>query len=285
MPAGQELKLGQSESPCGMNTSSQELVPPMRWFWVFLSIGSMWVLMALGPLTLLVPFVCVFLIVNALQSKRSRPLLAVGLSPMVVLFVSGIMSWFSTRPSFQFFGLPTPEAYNLKSETRCYARSSGCLVDGGEMIRQGPHNLGLTLMCAAFGWPPKTYHGFYPSQEQANKLTEDMVAIPLKDFEEGLLRLPAGQIEVGEHQAHRMLLDANTLPGDGTSNGNISVRAQVFEGDCLAIRVTNDNPDMATDLFYLFDRTTRRAFARYQYGSRSSNPPFFAGNMDEVFTD
>ncbi|MDP1592214.1 MAG: hypothetical protein Q8M07_30920, partial [Prosthecobacter sp.] len=214
-----------------------------------------------------------------------RPLLGVGFSPMIVLFAGGIMNWFSALPAFQFFGLPRAEAYNLKPETRCYARSSGCLVDGGEMIRQGPHNLGLTLMCAVVGWPPKTYHGFYPSQEQADKLTEEMVAIPLKDFEEGMLRLPAGQIKVGEYQAHRMLLDANTFPWDETSNGKISVRAQVFEGDCLAIRVINDNPEMTTDLIYLFDRATRRAFARYQYGSRSSNPPFFAGNLNDIVTD
>jgi hypothetical protein len=153
------------------------------------------------------------------------------------------------------------------------------------MIRQGPHNLGLTLMCAAFGWPPKAYHGFYPSQEQADELTEMMLAIPLSDFKEGMLRLPAGEIKVGEYQANRMLRDAFILPGDDTSNSKIRVRAQVFEGDCLAIRVTNDNPDMTADFVYLFNRATRRAFARHQYGRRYSDPPFFAGNLNDVLTD
>lgn len=257
----------------------------MRWSWVLLSAVMMWVLMALGPLNLLIPFVCVFLIVNAWQSKRVRPFLAVGFSPLIVLFAGGIVNWFSPLPAFQFFGLPRPEAYNLKPETRCYARSSGCIVDGGEMIRQGPYNLGLKLMCSVFGWPPQTYHGFYPSQEQADKLTGNMVVIPLIEFEKGVLRLSNGQIKIGEHQTHRMLLDVHTFPGDETSNGKISVRAQVLEGDCLAIRVTNDNPDMSTDLIYLFDRATKRAFARYQHSGRPSSIPFFANNLDDVLTD
>src|SRR5580698_4744804 len=104
------------------------------------------------------------------------------LNPLILGFGIGIHEWFKDEPRFSSMGLPGNEFFNLDPETRCYRSTGGCIVSGNEWMIQSPQNAGLYLMIKLCGGPRNTYHGPYPSKEEASKLTESASETPLTLF-------------------------------------------------------------------------------------------------------
>jgi len=251
-------------------------VPPPRWYWMFVIWGIMWILMGLGPLNWLVLPVMAVLVTNAIQSRSWRPLVVFFAAPVPILFLVGSLSWIGNQPSYMGFGHPGPNYYNLHPESRTYAASSGCMIDGGELLRQGPHNLGLALMTQLFGWPPKTYHGSFPTKEQAIELTTAAPLVPLDSFRTGIIEVDGKKLELGTEQIERMGLETHFYFWDQRDDLKpLEVRVASSEDDCVIVRLTNLNEPEPMDQIYFLERRTAWPFARYQIKGRNSAPPYF----------
>ncbi len=245
---------------------------------MFVIWGIMWILMEFGPLNWLVLPVMAVLVTNAIQSRSWRPLVVFFAAPVPILFLAGALSWFGNQPSYMGFGHPGPNYYNLRPESRTYAASSGCMIDGGELLRQGPHNLGLTLMTQLFGWPPKTYHGSFPTHLQATELTDAAPLVPLELFRTGIIEVDGKKLELGAQQTERMGFETHFhfqfwSPRDDLKP--LEVRVASSEDDCVIVRLTNLNEPEPMDQIYLLERRTAWPFARYQIKGRNSGPSYF----------
>lgn len=242
---------------------------------MFVIWGAMWILLALGPLNLLILPVMAVLASSAIRSRSWRPLVTLIASPLPVLFALGASSWFGARPVHHGAGLPGPNFFNLHREDRTFSSSSGCLIDGGEWLRFAPWNLGLKGMCRCFGWPPQTYHGTYPTLEEAVELTGDAATLPLDEFRTGRFSVGGHVVDLGEAQTHRMAYESWVMFGDDAAAKTLKIRAAQAGDDCILIRLTHSSDLEDTDTIYLLDRRTNWPFARYLVKGRGMGPPYF----------
>ncbi len=269
-----------------MNQDSKCFKSQPRWFWMFLAWASMCILMCLGPLNYLVLIVMAGLLAFAVLSRSWRPMVVLMLSPIVVSFAAGALSWFSLRPAFITYGLPASGFYNLSPETRTYWDTMGCVMDGGEELELGPRNLGLELMLDVFGNPPRTYAGKYPSQDEAEKLTRSVPVTPMEAFKKGLLHVAGRSLSIDERQSSAMLDTCRISKAGNSSFHKISVRSVQAGEDALLIRLTVDAEDHAkfleNDHVFLLDRKRLWPFAIYALKKRlgGTRHPYFAFRDD-----
>lgn len=236
----------------------------------------MWALSYAGILSTLCIVVAILLTILACVSRSWRPFLVLFASPFAFCFIMGLMRWFDEEPTFVGFGLPTSQSFNLKQESRCYWRSTGCIVDGSEWVWQTPSNLGLWFMCKTFGWPPHSYHGAYPTKEEAVQLTEASGLVSRDEFLLGKLRFQDREIQLGAGQANRMVVEAGGDYFEPEKMGDLEIRA-AFAGDgCILVRLNHKNPIEELDLIYLLDSQTVWPFARYLIKGRESRYSYFA---------
>lgn len=201
---------------------------------------------------------------------RNKTVVAVLLlNPMAIAFYQGASEWFDERPAFTGNGLPSNRASNLNRDTRCYRRIGGCVVYGSEWVYHDSHNAGLKLMTILFGQPPKTYHGPYPTYEEATNATASAAIIPLTQFE-------TGEFTVDGHTLHIDPKNINLLVWDLGNNllEVPNVRAVIWQNECLVIHLqtinqSQTNPKTA-DGVYLFEINGLKPFARYVDGNSHS---------------
>jgi len=240
----------------------------------------------IGPLIYLHWVVMIGLIICAFWRRSWRPVCVIILSPFVIGFIWGALSWFGQRPTFITWGLPEAEFYNLDPQTRIYWESLGDLLDGSEPARATPHNLGLTLMCRAFGKPPRTYSSVYPTREEADLLTRSAMETPISVFEKGQIILASGPLDIDERQSLAMLDTCRMIKGGNFSFRKNSVRVVQAGEDVLLIRLTVDADDLAkfleSDHLFLLDRKRLWPFALYvlKEGLGSTRHPYFAFRDD-----
>lgn len=255
----------------------------MRWIWLFVLWGCMWILMGLGPLNLLILPVMVFLAVNAFQSRSWRPIMILAASPLAVLFMAGALAWFAEQPAYRCVGLGRGEFYNLDRDSRTYAATSGCVIYGGEFLRDEPWNLGLSLMSRAFGWPLQAYQGAYPTPVEAARLTESAPPLLSEEFEQGKIKIGKGRtLDLGKSQAYQMLLDSGGMAGAIPEIPLCQIRVAQVGDECVVLRVTHAAGDYTgdgMDVIYLIDPQQKWPFARYVLAGDVASFPFFGGRM------
>jgi hypothetical protein len=172
------------------------------------------------------------LIACAVRWRSALALSPVLLSPVIALFAVGISDWFSKRPQFYGMGLPGMEFFNLDSKTRCYRTTGGCVVTGGEWLFEIPHNAGLKTMCAVFGPPRHTYHGPYPTLEQALTLTTNAPATPVQKFLDGQVVLPGNSVELSKKTTEDLLFDfGNIFAGADFEGVTTEVKLRCFKSN------------------------------------------------------
>lgn len=189
------------------------------------------------------------------------------LNPMAIAFYQGAAEWFDERPAFTGNGLPNCEASNLDRETRCYRRVGGCVVYGGEWVYHDAHNSGLRLMLFLLGPPPKTYHGPYPSQEEAINATAKAALVSPEEFEAGKFKAEELNVEWGEKMTLDLLSDLGLLIA--TEDG-VQIRTAIWQKECLIIHVQKpgikDEPYTEVNGIYLFQIKSMKPIARYLIG-------------------
>ena len=211
----------------------------------------------------------VLLLVIPFWKRTPKIALLLLLTPSSIMLFAGIASWGGDQPALQLTGLPGHSTDNLNPETRCYRVSHGCMHYGGEYLTQGPHNLGLRGMVSVFGWPPKTYHGPFPTQDEAVSLLNSAGAkISPAAFIKGDLRFGTNRLHLNPRFIKQLARDSGLVFFD-LDYGAASSSAQIalFKDQCWLVRLTELRPlnlGLAdVDCVYLIDGKTGDAFARY----------------------
>jgi len=208
--------------------------------------------------------------------KIPVPALVLLVNPLTLNFGFGVAEWFRNRPSIYGWGLPSSDASNLDPDTRLYYASGGCVIVGGEWVFDAPHNLGLRLVKALFGRPPRVYGGPYPSQKEAIEATDGAPPTKAEDLLKGYVRVSGKTITLSQPTTAQILNDLDQTDFElGDDIVQRSVRAVVYKERCLIVRVrtknllfedknASENPSNH-DGCILFDLQTGRAFARYGF--------------------
>jgi hypothetical protein len=193
------------------------------------------------------------------------PLLVLVTSPFVVAFGLGIGEWFKVKPRFQSMGLPSYSCFNLDRDTRCYPGAGGCIARGDEWLIQSPFNGGLSLMTKIFGPPKNTYHGPYPTEQEAIAITSTAAETSPEQFLNGEIVVHGKVISLGKACAGGILNDLGMIFFESdTDDPSRHVRAAFFDQRCLIIQVSMWDPDKGNSTgIFLFDSEGFRPFARY----------------------
>lgn len=113
-------------------------------------------------------------LLHAAHSRRAglkAGLLCLVIGPQlgipILFFGLGAIGYARGTACLMASSLPGPEFHNVHPEYRCGRVSMGCVVDGSELFTQLPNNLAVTLLSAALGPMLGTYHGPYPTRDEA----------------------------------------------------------------------------------------------------------------------
>ncbi len=167
------------------------------WLLTFIGLLLAWAGAVFGPATLLallvLPIGCV-----ALCSRRQWvPLVCLGaLSPIAFATVVAVISYVCGSARLRTSGLPSIETYNVDPATRFQRASSGCLVDGSQLVWQIPNNLVLRLLSATFGPMQGAYDGPFPSQEESDEALVVAVPISWDDIRAGLIPIGVTRVRL-----------------------------------------------------------------------------------------
>lgn len=258
----------------GETVSSPHAILRNGWWQPLVLLGATWVIPSFFHAAwMFIPLATI----GAFAMVRRSPgiaLLAL-LSPAPVNLALGMGSWFTNHPAFVFVGLPSATAENLDPSTRCFHSSGGCLSAGGDSLVLGPGNFGLRTMVQYFGPPPHTYHGAYPDELEAERVTTDALPTTVTEFNAGSLRLGTNQIQIPVGLAQAMAAEVPLWPYDeeDIDKSTVQIRAALYRDHCLLIRLTCRSKDGTrfpalesrrfVDCIYLANSADQHVFARF----------------------
>ena len=203
----------------------------------------------------------------ALLRRTWLPVAVVFVNPLIISSGQGVTSWFGSAPNYKTTDSPGYESFNLDRSSRCYRRSDDHATNGGGWMWPTFQNSGLGLMNRMFGVPPHTYHGVYPTQEEATRLTEKCAETPFVAFLGDTVIANNVTISLAPKTCESFIADCGGIYV--RPEPTYRVRASLLEGQCLLVRLSpledeNGAKDAdVPDVIALFDASTKRAFARY----------------------
>lgn len=276
-----------------MNESNEVVVEvespvPRGWFWrhpnrIFI---LLW-LFLLSPLgmfsVLIIPILIHGLIVAAVYRKRVGLVLLLVLNPMCVFFFGGVIDYWQGSPTLNYMGYPASNFFNIDPETRCFKSNGGCVINGGEWVYQSTHNYGVLMMCNIFGPPARSYHGPYPTRDEAILLMGNAETIDTDAFRSGAFKVGGEVFELPQEMIERyadrwMLYGLSGKYGYG-SELEIVVRGGLYQGRCLILGIQqfeveprSANPFLEADMMILIDTKTMRPFAHFDNSEQSRMP-------------
>lgn len=134
-------------------------------------LGIGFVFLFFAPLGILLAFL---LSGALLLKKRKLSSLLALLSPFVITpmlsFSFGIISYATGHAHFKTVGLMASPQFDRTHRIPTW--SSGCMVDGSQLITHPPHNLATAAMSRLFGPASNAYRGPYPTAKEARALLE-----------------------------------------------------------------------------------------------------------------
>jgi hypothetical protein len=215
---------------------------------------------------------------------------AIGLllNPMVFYFAGTCVAYSTGTAYFKRSGLPAPKFHNLDPFVRCFRRTSGCLIDGGEFIEQAPNHLALKLMGALFGPMPGSYHGEYPTSQEAILAIRSAGPLSIETLKSNRIPLPDGSatVHLAKELGADLVAGSRMLYFDPIEEGGPPSPRMARIGQCLLIGIPrvkreyhfSDKPPDENDIDWvitLFDIETGEAFAWYSTGEFPSRCPMF----------
>jgi hypothetical protein len=104
---------------------------------------------------------------------------ALPLLVVVFAFARGACRYRAGSAVFMYSGYPGRSGFNLDPETRVPLRSQGCIVRWLDpLLVHVPNNAAIHLLSRAFGPMRGTYHGPYPTEDEAAGLIHGASALP-----------------------------------------------------------------------------------------------------------
>ena len=152
----------------------------------------------------------------------------------------------------------------------------------GPTIRAGwswqiPQNAGLDAMNRLFGPPPYTYHGVYPTADEAERLTEKCTETPFATFLEGTVLANRISVALAPKTCESLIAECGGIYV--RPEPTYRVRASLWKGQCLLVRLSSIEAENGAtdadvpDVIALFDASTKRAFARYVISGSPTRVP------------
>lgn len=97
--------------------------------------------------------------------------LSVALTPAVVIpgstVLSAVLGYATGTAELRTYGMPDPEFENLDPTWRMHWQTRGCVLDGTELLTDGPYNGTLELLVTVLGPMPGAYRGPIPDRAAA----------------------------------------------------------------------------------------------------------------------
>jgi hypothetical protein len=100
-------------------------------------------------------------------------LVAIPVAVAAYSFMEGTVGYLGGTAVFRGVGYPGREYYNLEPKYRVYWQTSGCVVLGTEYLTHVPYNFAVMALATVFGPMRGTYHGPYPTRQEAGAVLRD----------------------------------------------------------------------------------------------------------------
>lgn len=241
------------------------------------AITASWITAALGPFSYLMPIIIgVTLFVLLRRRHFVLAALIVGLMPVTIVFLLGLVDYARGEARLVYTGLPGTEFYNADRELRCQRASSGCIAMENEWVFQSPHNLAVELMIRAMGPVRGSYLGPYPTHEEASAALAAGGTIAIDELRADRVTLSGKTINLDEGVGRKLVneLCERWVVFSDQRLGPIAVAE--FQKECLILRIptpafTDDGALSA--VIVLISRSAGRPFAYYSEGSYDHRIP------------
>jgi hypothetical protein len=102
-----------------------------------------------------------------------KAILAIPVTVAAWSFMEGTVGYLGGTAVFRGLGYPGQEFYNLEPKYRVYWKTSGCIVLGTEFLTHVPYNVAVMGLATVFGPMRGTYHGPYPTRQEAGAVLRD----------------------------------------------------------------------------------------------------------------
>lgn len=155
----------------------------------------------------LIPWLPGFGLVLA-RSRKLAPWFALA-SPFIAAPVLNALlggaGYFLGTARFQTVGMPGPEFNDLDPDYRVRWSTSGCLVNGAELLYQTPHNVVVMALVRSFGPMRGVYDGPYPTREEARAAIEVFGALASREeLAGGVLVSPGRRVQLTAEVLERL---------------------------------------------------------------------------------
>ncbi len=160
-------------------------------------VGLAWAAAFFGPAAILA-LVALPALVALLVARRNWVHVATlaGLSPLAAATVLAVVSYCRGSARLLTSGLPSLESHNLDPQTRLQRVSSGCLVDGSELVQQVPNNAVVRVLSGLFGPMPGAYDGPFPSLEESEAALSAARSIAWQSIRSDLISVGNDRVRV-----------------------------------------------------------------------------------------
>ena len=237
----------------------------------FFTIVSTWLSAGFGAILFPVPIVLFALLIAT--RRWGLVALCALLSPMTLSFAAGVAGYCTGTATINGMGLPGTGYHNLDPELRCGRSTGGCLVNGGEILTDPPHNLAVVALTRLFGPQPGAYTGPYPTESEAKAalasappVSIDLLLKDQVDVAQPPVKLDAG-VGAGLLKPSQIGMLHEQLPSPYAREFLDELgadRGALFQNTCLLLRLPG--PDAASAMIVLLDTATGRPFAYYGEG-------------------
>lgn len=224
---------------------------------IYTAIITSWVTFFVDLLNIFGLIIWISIIVYLIIKTDKKKLYTLILSAYFIIpfynFLKGTNDYFHGNATYESYGKPSDEFWNLDPKTRLWRSTSGCIVDGFEIFTQSPNNIAINFWTNIFGSQPNVYKGYYPTSEEVDTLlntTTTIIKIKTKNDNEIYFNLGNKNYKLTvEHlQSFNYLEKCD------------SAKVLIIKNQCLVFRILGDTMTTQT---ILADNETGKVFAKY----------------------
>jgi hypothetical protein len=250
------------------------------WGIAVLGVLICWALAFAGDWSRWIPWVAGVEMMLVLAMRHwNAGLLILLLNPMTVIFSLGFASHMGRTPSIGHPGLAGLESFNLDRETRCFHSAGGCIITGNEWMFPGVRNAGLGMAVRLFGPPSASYHGPYPTKEEALALVQSAPDQEVHLFIGGEVKLRDQRFKLPDDLLDQIESQFGPWVRLGPESRDrvcrFRIQAETHENRCLILRLAQHDLADGRDqeFLILIDLKNMRPFANYNV-KNAALPPF-----------
>jgi hypothetical protein len=220
-----------------------------------------WASAAFGPVLWIAVPLWIAVTTFLVKAKLWRRLLVLlSVSPVAVVSVLAAGSFIRGRARLLAVGYPAIELANVDPGTRLQTVSSGCMVDGSEIVSHLPNNIVVRLLSSLTPMPG-SYQGPYPSRDEARHALRTASELNADELEADELHVGGKAFSLRNHLGHQIGVALGTQPTP-------KLRVALWKDTVLILQFDAANRyeselDETATVLALVDARTGKIFAYY----------------------